>query len=163
VEDREINKKTFSDHVVLFIATGGYSGYSPFAPGTAGTVAAIPVYLLFAMTGHIFYLLLFLILLPLSFWASGRAEKIFGAKDSGMIVIDEIAGYIVTMFMIPAGWQYVIAGFFLFRFFDITKIFPARSMENLGGGVGVVMDDIVAGLYANLSLWLLIYFGALSW
>ncbi|MDH3973374.1 MAG: phosphatidylglycerophosphatase A [Deltaproteobacteria bacterium] len=160
---RQIKEKTFSDHVVLFIATGGYSGYFPFAPGTAGTVAAIPVYLLFAMPGHILYLLLFAILLPLSFWASGRAEKIFGAKDSGMIVIDEIAGYLVTMFMVPAGWQYVVAGFFLFRFFDISKIYPAGSMEKIGGGVGVVMDDIVAGVYANLSLWLLIYVGALPW
>lgn len=163
MEDRKNIEKTLSDHVVVFIATGGYSGYSPFAPGTAGTVAAIPVYLLFAMTGHLLYLLLFALLLPLSFWSSGRAEKIFGAKDSGMIVIDEIAGYLVTMFMIPMGWKYVVAGFFLFRFFDITKIFPARSMEKIGGGAGVVMDDVVAGIYANLSLWLLIYLGVFKW
>lgn len=160
---REIKEKTFSDHVVIFMATGGYSGYSPFAPGTVGTVAAVPVYLLFTMTGHLLYLLLFAVLLPLSFRVSGRAEKIFGAKDSGMIVIDEIAGYLVTMFMIPVGWPYVVAGFFLFRFFDIFKIFPARSMEKIGGGVGVVMDDIVAGVYANLSLWLLIYLEVFKW
>ena len=145
------------------MATGGYSGYAPFAPGTVGTLAAVPVYLLFSMTGHLLYLLLFAALLPLSFWASGRAEEIFGAKDSGMIVIDEIAGYLVTMFMIPAEWPYVFAGFFLFRFFDISKIFPARSMEKMGGGAGVVMDDIVAGVYANLSLWLLVYLEVFKW
>ncbi len=136
-----------------------YSGYFPFASGTAGTLAAIPLYLLFSMLSPLFYGVAFLLVLPLSFWSSGRAEKIFGAKDSGLIVIDEIVGFIVTMFMIPFGIKYIVAGFLLFRFFDITKIYPANAMEKLGGGPGVVMDDVVAGIYSNLSLWLLIYAG----
>ena len=76
-----------------------------------------------------------------------------------MIVIDEIAGYLVTMFMIPLSVEYIIIGFFLFRFFDITKIYPASAAEKMGGGPGVVMDDVVAGIYANLSLRLLIFSG----
>ena len=136
-----------------------YSGYFPFASGTAGTLVAIPLYLLFSRLDPPLYLAAFLLLLPLSFWCSGRCEKIFGAKDSGLIVIDEIAGFIVTMFMIPFGMKYIVAGFLLFRFFDITKIYPANAMEKLGGGPGVVMDDVVAGIYSNLSLWLLIYAG----
>lgn len=155
----KISNKSILDRIVIFLATGAYSGYSPFAPGTAGTVAAIPVYLLFYQLGDLAYLLVFLVLLPLSFTISGRAEKLFGAKDSGMIVIDEIAGYLVTMFMIPFSVEYIIIGFFLFRFFDITKIYPASAAEKMGGGPGVVMDDVVAGVYANLSLRLLIFSG----
>ena len=154
-----INEKTTLDRIVIFLATGAYSGLSPFAPGTAGTLAAIPIYLLFYQLGDLAYLLLFLALLPLSFTISARAEKLFGAKDSGMIVIDEIAGYLVTMFMIPLSVEYIIIGFFLFRFFDITKIYPASAAEKMGGGPGVVMDDVVAGIYANLSLRLLIFSG----
>ncbi len=155
----KISNKSISDRIVIFLATGAYSGYSPFAPGTAGTLAAIPIYLLFYQLGDLAYLLIFLALLPLSFTISARAEKLFGAKDSGMIVIDEIAGYLVTMFMIPLSVEYIIIGFFLFRFFDITKIYPASAAEKMGGGPGVVMDDVVAGIYANLSLWLLIFSG----
>lgn len=155
----KISNKSISDKIVIFLATGAYSGYSPFASGTAGTVAAIPVYLLFYQLGDLAYCLTFLVLLPLSFAISGRAEKLFGAKDSGMIVIDEIAGYLVTMFMIPFSVEYIIIGFFLFRFFDITKIYPASAAEKMGGGPGVVMDDVVAGIYANLSLRLLIFSG----
>lgn len=154
-----INEKSTLDRIVIFLATGAYSGLSPFAPGTAGTLAAIPIYLLFYQLGDLAYLLLFLALLPLSFTISARAEKLFGAKDSGMIVIDEIAGYLVTMFMIPLSVEYIIIGFFLFRFFDITKIYPASAAEKMGGGPGVVMDDVVAGIYANLSLRLLIFSG----
>jgi phosphatidylglycerophosphatase A len=155
----KINNKSITDRIVIFLSTGAYSGYSPFAPGTAGTLAAIPIYLLFYQLGDLAYLLLFLVLLPLSFAVSARAEKLFGAKDSGMIVIDEIAGYLATMFMIPFSAEYIIIGFFLFRFFDITKIYPASAAEKMGGGPGVVMDDVVAGIYANLSLRLLIFSG----
>lgn len=147
---------------VIFIATGAFSGYSPFAPGTAGTLAAIPLYLLLAPLDPWLYGAIVLVLLPISFWSAGEAEKIFGTKDSKQIVIDEILGYLVTMFMAPAGWAYVVAGFFLFRFFDITKIYPANRFEELGGGIGIVMDDIMAGVYAALVLQLIAYADVLS-
>ena len=149
----------FLDKVATFIATGAYSGFSPFAPGTAGTLAAIPLYLLLSYLSSPFYLIVILVLLPISFWSSGRAEKIFNKKDSGFIVIDEIIGFIITLFLVPFGWTYIIAGFLLFRFFDITKIYPASAMEKMGGGVGVVMDDVVAGIYANITLQILIVLG----
>ena len=147
---------------IIFIATGAYSGYSPFAPGTAGTLAAIPLYLLLVALDPWLYGAIVLALLPISFWSAGEAEKVFGTKDSKQIVIDEILGYFVTMFMAPAGWVYVVAGFFLFRFFDILKPYPVNRFEKLGGGVGVVMDDIMAGVYAAFVLQLLVYSKALS-
>ncbi len=149
------------EKVIVFIATGAYSGYSPFASGTVGTLAAIPLYLLISGLDPLVYLLFLLLFLPLSFWSAGEAERIFGKKDSGKIVIDEIIGYLVTMFMLPGGVIYIVAGFLLFRFFDITKIFPANAAERMGGGPGVVMDDVVAGIYANLSLRLIIFAGIL--
>jgi len=147
---------------LVFIATGAYSGFSPFAPGTAGTLAAIPLYLLLAPLDPWLYGAVVLALLPISFWSAGEAEKIFGTKDSKQIVVDEIMGYFVTMFMAPAGWVYVIAGFFLFRFFDILKPYPVNRFEKLGGGAGVVMDDIMAGIYAAIVLQTLVYTGAFS-
>lgn len=146
------------NRAVLFIATGAYSGYSPFAPGTAGTVVAIPLYLLISGLPPLFFAAVVLLLLPLSFWSAGIAEEIFGSKDSSQIVIDEIIGFLVTMFLVPFGLPYIIAGFFLFRFFDIIKPYPVSAMEKLGGGVGVVLDDVVAGVYANIVLQILIYF-----
>lgn len=151
--------ESFLDKVVTFIATGAYSGFFPFAPGTAGTLAAVPVYLFLSWLASPFYLIALLALLPVSFWSAGRAEKIFKKKDSGFIVIDEIVGFMVTMFHVPFGWRYIIAGFLLFRFFDITKIYPARAMEKMGGGMGVLMDDVVAGIYASLALQALITLG----
>ena len=147
---------------VIFVATGAYSGYSPFAPGTAGTLAAIPLYLLLSNLSPLYYAAIVLLLLPLSFWSSGAAEGHFGTKDSKQIVIDEIMGFLFTMFMIPAGWIYVAAGFFLFRFFDITKIYPINLCEKFKGGVGVVMDDVLAGIFSNIALQLLIYVGAFT-
>jgi len=147
------------NRLVVFIATGAYSGYSPVASGTAGTVVAIPLYYLLSALGHNVYIAAILILLPVSFWCSGKAEKIFDKKDSGFIVIDEIVGFLITMMFIPPVWSYVAAGFLLFRFFDITKLYPARVMEGLGGGFGVVMDDVVAGLYSNIAIRLLAAIG----
>lgn len=144
---------------VIFIATGAYSGYSPLAPGTAGTIAAIPIYLLLSRFSPYIYIAALLALLPVSFWSAGIAENIFGTKDSSQIVIDEMVGFLVAMFLAPSGWGYLVAGFLLFRFFDIAKVYPAGDMEVLGGGVGVVMDDVVAGIYANVSLQLLIFAG----
>lgn len=143
------------NRLVVFIATGAYSGYSPVASGTAGTLVAIPIYYLLSYFGSEIYIGAIVIILPLSFWVSGKAEKIFEKKDSGLIVIDEIIGFLITMIFIPPVWSLVVAGFILFRFFDISKIYPASRMEKLGGGFGVVMDDVIAGLYANISIRLL--------
>lgn len=101
-----------------------------------------------------YYYILFLLFCSLvSIKVAGETERLFGKKDCQIIVIDEVVGVFFTMFLLPPTWTYLIAGFFIFRFFDIAKPFPARWIDrNLKGGRGVVLDDVVAGIYSNLSL-----------
>lgn len=144
---------------VILMATWGGSGFSPFASGTAGTLAAIPFYLVLARLPLPVYAATLVPFFFLASWVAGRAEEIFGEKDSGKIVIDEVMGYLITMAGVPLSWQAVVAGFFLFRFFDIVKIEPARWCDQrLKNGYGVVLDDVVAGIYAAIALRLLLRF-----
>jgi len=141
---------------VKILATWGGSGYFPIASGTVGTLAAIPFYLVLAKLPLSLYILTLTAFFFLACWVSSKAEVIFQEQDSGKIVIDEVVGYLVTMTAIPLHWSYVLAGFLLFRFFDIVKIPPARWFDQkLKNGYGVVLDDVAAGMYAWLSLWLL--------
>jgi phosphatidylglycerophosphatase A len=142
---------------VIIFATWWGTGYSPIASGTVGTVAAIPLYLLLGRLSIPLYLLLLIPLTIFSCWVSGRAEAIFNEKDSGKIVIDEVVGYLVTMTGAPFSLSAIILGFFLFRFFDIVKVPPANVIDRrLKNGCGVVLDDVVAGIYACLTLHLLL-------
>jgi len=144
---------------VIFFATWGGTGYSPIASGTVGTVAAIPLYLLLASLPLPLYLFTLIPFFFFSCWISGRAEVVFKEKDSGKIVIDEVIGYLVTMAGAPISWKGVLLGFFLFRFFDIAKIQPARYFDrHLKNGYGVVLDDVAAGVYACLLLQLALRF-----
>ena len=138
---------------IKLLATWGGSGYSPFASGTVGTLAAIPFYLWLAKLPPALYLLTLIAFFFLACWISGKAEMIFQEKDSGRIVIDEVVGYLVTMTAIPCDWRYIVAGFFLFRLFDIVKPPPANWFDSkLKNGYGVVLDDVAAGVYAWLCL-----------
>lgn len=138
---------------VILLATWGGTGYSPVASGTVGTAAAIPLFLILSRLPLPLYLLTVVAFLFFSCWVSGLAEVIFEEKDSGKIVIDEVVGYLVTMTGVPVSWQGVLAGFFLFRFFDIVKVEPARYLDrNLKNGYGVVLDDVAAGVYACICL-----------
>jgi phosphatidylglycerophosphatase A len=136
---------------VVFLATGCYAGYIPGAPGTYGTVVAIPLcYMLsrLGLPGSIIFIAAFT---AAAVWISREAEKLFDEKDSSQIVIDEIAGLLVTLFLIPWSLKGVIIGFVAFRGFDIVKPFPVRKLESkLPGGWGVVGDDVLAGIYANV-------------
>jgi len=144
---------------IRLLATWGGSGYSPVASGTVGTLAAIPFYLWLARLPLPLYLLTLTAFFFLACWVSGKAESIFREKDSGKIVIDEVVGYLVTMIAIPCDWRYVVAGFFLFRFFDIVKPPPASWFDRkLKNGYGVVLDDVAAGVYAWLCLLILTRF-----
>ena len=144
---------------VIVLATWGGTGFSPVASGTVGTLGAIPFYLLLARLPLTYYLLITIAFGLFSCWISGEAERIFEEKDSGRIVIDEVAGFLVTMAGVPASWQGVVAGFLLFRLFDITKPPPARHFDrHMKNGYGVVLDDVVAGMYACLALHLLVRF-----
>lgn len=140
------------DSIVLFIAQGAYSGRAPIAPGTAGTLVGILLYLLVRDLGALWYGAMCAVVIMIGTWAAGQAERIFGAKDHSSIVIDEIAGYLVAMLLVPGTWQYIAAAFFLFRAFDIVKPFPLRRLEHLPGGIGVMLDDIGAGVYTNIVL-----------
>jgi len=144
---------------VILFATWGGTGYSPIASGTVGTLAAIPLYLLLVRLPIPYYLLSLIPLFLFSCWVSGQAETIFNEKDSGKIVIDEVVGYLITMTGASTSWSSVILGFFLFRFFDIVKVPPANIIDQrLKNGCGVVLDDVVAGMYACAMLHLLLRF-----
>jgi len=144
---------------VILFATWGGTGYSPVASGTVGTIAAIPFYLLLVRLPLSLYLLTLVPFFFFSCWVSGLAEEIFGEKDSGKIVIDEVVGYLVTMAGVPLTVQGVVLGFFLFRFFDIVKVEPARYFDrDLKNGYGVVLDDVAAGVYACGVLHLILRF-----
>lgn len=141
---------------ILFLATGFGVGYSPIAPGTLGTLVAIPVYCFLSEIPSPLYEITLVGFFFLSVWIAENAERFFGKKDDQRIVIDEIIGFLITMLWIPKTVPFTIIGFFLFRFFDILKPFPIRRLEKgLKGGYGVVLDDVMAGVYANIVLHLI--------
>lgn len=141
-----------SREVILFIAQGAYSGRSPFAPGTAGTLVGILLYLGVKNLSPIPYGILCVILCGIGTYTAGKVECMLGRKDSPSIVIDEIAGYLIAMFLVPPGWGFIAAGFFLFRFFDVVKPWPLFGLQEIRGGLGVMLDDIGAGIYTNIAL-----------
>ncbi|MGH7888971.1 MAG: phosphatidylglycerophosphatase A family protein [Thermodesulfobacteriota bacterium] len=138
--------------LVQFIATFFYLGYSPIAPGTAGTLGAVLPFYLLAHFSHPIYFLFVLGFIILSIWVSTEACTAFGESDPNEVVVDEVCGYLVTMFLVPTSTVNVVLGFFLFRFFDILKPPPIRRIERLPGGFGIVADDVAAGIYANIIL-----------
>ncbi|MBN2209106.1 MAG: phosphatidylglycerophosphatase A [Candidatus Coatesbacteria bacterium] len=145
------------DSLAKTLATFFWVGQVPFASGTFGTVPGLFIYVLAALLGLPLwgYLMMTALLFAIGVWAAGRAEKLFGKKDDGRIVVDEVVGALVTMFYIPLDWRLVIAGFLAFRFFDVVK--PGiRKVERVKGGFGVMLDDVLAGILANISLWLLL-------
>ena len=138
--------------VILFISQGAYAGKSPVAPGTAGTAVGVLLYLGMKGLTPGQYLAVCVFVTLVGMWAAGQAEIILGRKDSPSIVIDEIAGFLTTMFMVPSGWFFIVSGFLLFRVFDILKPWPLRRLEALHGGPGVMLDDVGAGVYTNIVL-----------
>ncbi len=145
--------RTTRKKCVVLLATGCYAGYIPVAPGTFGTLVAVPLCYLLSVFGPFEGALFIAVFAGGSVWISGEAERVFNKKDSSLIVIDEMAGLLVTLFLIPWSTKSVVIGFLLFRLIDITKPFPIRRMESkLHGGWGVVGDDLLAGIYANAVL-----------
>lgn len=146
-----MNERT-ANKAILFIAQGAYSGRFPVAPGTAGTMVGVLLYLAMKDLPPYGYSLLAAFIVCAGIWAAGRAETILGRTDHSSIVIDEIAGYLVAMMLIPGTWQYLAAAFVLFRIFDILKPFPLNRLQEMHGGTGVMLDDIGAGIYTNIVL-----------
>jgi phosphatidylglycerophosphatase A len=143
------------DRIARLFATFFGAGYSPLAPGTAGTLAAVPLFLLLSRGGFAAELAGFLAVAALAVWAAGRTAVLAGRKDPGMVVIDEVAGFLLAMLGHPVTLANLVVGFLLFRLFDVVKPFPGRQLESLPGGWGIVLDDLAAGAYAWMVLWAL--------
>lgn len=134
---------------VLFLAFGFGSGLAKKAPGTFGTLAAIPVYWLLAQLPFWLYSAATIVVIFAGIWICQYAADKLGVHDFGGIVWDEVAGYLVTLWLVPFSWPAVVAGFVLFRIFDIFKPWPIGLIDRqLHGGLGIMMDDILAGIYA---------------
>ena len=135
------------------LAFGLGSGLAPRAPGTAGTLAAIPLYLSLSPLSLPLYVAVVVLVSVLGVWLCGATAREIGVHDHPGIVWDEWAGYLLTMTAAPPGWMWVLAGFVLFRLFDIVKPWPVGWADRrLGGGLGIMLDDILAGLLAAACL-----------
>lgn len=138
------------------LAFGFGSGLAPRAPGTFGTLVGIPLYLLLQDLALPVYLGLVLAGFLAGIGICGRTSRDLGVHDHGGIVWDEIIGYLLTMTLAPAGWTWVLIGFLLFRFFDILKPWPIRWLDRrVPGGFGIMLDDLLAGVYAGLLMLLI--------
>lgn len=148
------------DRLFLFIATGAGSGYLPKAPGTWGTLVGLLLWWPLAGLSLAAYLAAVAVLFIVGVASAGAAEKILDRGDPGVVVIDEIVGVLIALAAVPLHPVAALAGFALFRLFDIAKPFPVGWLDrHLHGGLGIMLDDVAAGLYAllvlHLGLWLL--------
>jgi phosphatidylglycerophosphatase A len=139
--------------IILFFSSNAGLGYAPFAPGTVGTLAGIPFFFLLAPLPPFLFAAIWLALLLFSFWIAQRAGQIYGVVDDRRIVIDELLGYLLTVAFLPFTWTAALLGFAFFRLFDILKPPPASWFDRqVKNGVGVVMDDVIAGVYGAIAL-----------
>ncbi len=139
----------------IWIATAGGAGYFPVAPGTAGSLVGVAIVVglgrlpLRGIASIAVLAAASLVLFAAGVWAAGEAEEFFGRTDPGKVVMDEVVGQMLTFLLIPhATWKWLIGGFLLFRAFDIVKPFPARQAERIPRGWGIMVDDVIAGLYS---------------
>lgn len=172
--EKNETRKSFLDYLSLAVTTFGV-GYLPLAPGTWGSMVGVLIYLLFwfiesnaeiflsqrnwtagQITAwiHAVNLVIFLIFCLIGIWAANRATELFRHKDPSQAVVDEVIGQLIVFLFIPfdVHWYYVLAGFLLFRLFDIWKPYPIDSLQNLPAGIGVCADDILAGVYGGTCL-----------
>jgi phosphatidylglycerophosphatase A len=175
-EPAKAKPRTLTDFLALAFATWGV-GYLPIAPGTWGSLVGVGIFIQLQVLrirfyntygdGHwvpfevlsiwtMFVILVLIVICLLGIWSGTRVEKLSGKKDAGIVVVDEVAGQLITLFVLPnyvsLEWPLLLTGFLLFRAFDIWKPFPARTLEKLEGGLGVMADDVVAGFYAAALL-----------
>jgi phosphatidylglycerophosphatase A len=138
--------------VARFVATAGYVGYAPVAPGTFGSMAGLVLYALLRWSGrHAAEFIAIVVVLLVGLWAAGVMERELG-KDPGPVVIDEVVGMLLTLATLDVTPIGAVVGFFVFRALDIVKPFPADRLERLHGGPGIMLDDVMAGVYGNLVM-----------
>jgi phosphatidylglycerophosphatase A len=145
-----MGKFPWKDRLVVAFTSVLFTGYAPVASGTIGSLPAVGV-AVYLRDRPLALLLTAVALLALGAPASTRAEKIHGEKDPGRVTIDEFVGMLIAFLWLPITWVSVVSVFVLFRLFDIWKPFPANRCERLGGGLGIMADDVVAGIYANVA------------
>jgi phosphatidylglycerophosphatase A len=139
--------------LAVFIASFGYVGYFPIAPGTAGSLAALALFAFIKWIGvTTIELTAIVAVFAIGVWAAHGTEAALGRKDPGIVVIDEVLGMLITLAVLPLSLLGIALGFLLFRVLDVIKPYPAAQVEHLHGGLGIMADDAVAGLYAHLAL-----------
>lgn len=152
------HSQTLSDKLILFLATGFYSGYAPKAPGTAGSLVALLPFLLLQQLSNWLYVVIVLTAILVGIYVCQKADDLLQTHDNKAIVWDEFCGLWITLFMVPQGWHWLLIGFVLFRFFDIIKPFPISWLDKqVSGGLGVMLDDVVAGLFALSCIQLAVF------
>jgi phosphatidylglycerophosphatase A len=150
-------ESSLKDRLIQIAATAGGLGLAPVAPGTFGTLAGIPLVYFFSKINHLIAFLLTFTVVVGAVFVANAYQALRDGHDRQEIVIDEVAGFVVTMAMVPLTWQTWVAGFILFRIFDAVKPWPISKLdEKVKGGLGVVIDDVAAGLVSNLILQILI-------
>ena len=148
----------FSGKTALTLSSWFGTGLVPVASGTFGTLGAIPLILFLDHLGAWYRTLILVVVVVIAIWTAGRSQDLLGRNDPSEVVIDEVAGFLLTLFLLPCSWLSLGSGFVLFRLFDILKPYPVRQSESLSGGFGIVMDDLLAGLYAHLGVRILLFF-----
>ena len=139
--------------LAVFIASFGYVGYFPFAPGTAGSLAALALFAFIKWIGvPQIELAAIVAVFAIGVWAAHGTEIALGRKDPGIVVIDEVLGMLITLALLPVSLPGILLGFLFFRVLDVVKPYPAAQLEHLHGGLGIMADDAVAGLYAHVAL-----------
>lgn len=136
----------------VLLAAWGPCGFSPIAPGTVGTLGAVPLAWVLSRLGWPTYLLATALLLALGVVAAGRAGRYWGVVDASPIVVDEVVGYLLTMALVPFSWRTALAGFVLFRLFDVLKPWPVSALDRIKSGLGVMLDDVGAGVFAWIAM-----------
>lgn len=150
--------------IALALATALGTGYVPVAPGTFGSLVGLVLWWLLGPTNAVVQAAAIVIVFALGAWSGTVAERHFKGTDPGPVVLDEVLGMMITLFLNPVGWSGAIIGFLLFRVADIIKPYPANKLEALHGGLGIMADDAMAAVYSNLALRVVILVaGALHW
>lgn len=156
-----VKKPANLSNPVHFFAMGFGSGLSPIMPGTCGTIVAIPIYLLLSFLSWQSYLVFLAVIIVIGFWLCDKTSRNLDEEDPPRIVWDEISGFLLTMFIIPFNFKWIILGFILFRLFDIWKPWPISWINaNIHNGYGIMADDLLAAIYSwtilQLILWIIL-------
>ena len=150
--------RTLASRFAVAFASFGYVGFAPVAPGTVGAAAALPLFLLLRWAGSPWLeVAACAVIVVAGAWSARVTEQVLGVEDPGPVVIDEVVGMLVSLLFLPATWAVIAAAFVAFRIFDILKPWPANRLEDVPGGWGIMADDVMAGVYANLAVQILVW------